>query len=409
MYSFEGLGDARIVGVHTTEQARGMEGTSSLALAMDAVEGALADAGMDVSDVDGMCSGVFHWPMGTGDIGGTSLAQPMFWTYQLGKPLRWYHHGYPGSCAMMDCAAAISAGLVETVVIVSASHLGSAPEDPDGYSWVRPGNEFTASFGSFTAGQYGLVARRYMHEHGERALEAMAEGAATIRNFASINPDAVYAGRGPFTAADVLESRMIADPLTLLMCASVNDGGAAIVLTTKERAEDSPRRAVEIAGGASSWVYPNYIEAPVLDWLPDDGAFAREAFERMGISHDEIDVVELYDHFSIGVLLEFEMYGFCPPGTATDFILEGNMRLDGEFPTCTDGGNLAFSHNGLPGVIRVVEAVRQLRGVANDGCPDGGHTHQPGVCRLVPDANVAFVSSPAAPSNNGDFAVLVGS
>jgi acetyl-CoA acetyltransferase len=409
MYAFGNLDGARIVGVHTTEQGRGLQGTSSLELAMDAIEGALADAGMDLAEVDGMCSGVFHWPTGSGDIGGTNLAQPMFWTYQLGQPLRWHHMGYPGAISLMDCAAAISSGFCETVVIVSASALSSAPQGPDGFSWARPENEFSGYTGSYTAAQYALVARRVMHERGEdKWLRAMGQASATIRNFGHKNPAAVYSGRGPFTAQDVLDSRTIADPLTLLMCASINDGAAAVVLTGKDRAQDTPKRSVRLLGGASSWVYPNYIEAPTLDHIPDDGAFAREAWRRMGVSPREVDALELYDHFAPGVLLELEMYGFCERGTAADFVLDGGLELDGDLPTCTDGGNLSFSHNGLPGIIRVVEGVRQLRGEADDLCPDGRHTYDPATCRLVKDANVSFAAGPVAPSNNGDFCVFAG-
>ena len=394
----------RIVGVHTTEQSRDLSHRSGFSLALEAVHGALADAGMDVSDVDGIASWVTEgWPYGVDE---PVLYQPTFWARQLRRPLRWVPVAW-GIPAMLDAAGAIANGLASTVVLVVGGSR-ARPADATA-SWTRPPDEFTAWTGSYTAVQFALAAQRYIHEYGPTGLEGMAEAAAAIRTFGHLNPDAVYAGRGPFSAEDVLRSRPVASPLTLLMCSTVSDGGCAIVMTHRDRARDTRRTPIRILGGGNQQPYPAYFEPPVLHYVPDEGAFAREGLARAGIRHDDIDVVEFYDHFASGVLMQYETYGFCGQGEAGEFVKSGVMRLDGRYPTCTDGGNLSFSHNGNPTLFRPIEAVRQLRGDVRDGCPGwdrGEHTHDPSLCRAVRDPQVAFVTNAGPPTGGGSFMVL---
>jgi acetyl-CoA acetyltransferase len=307
---------------------------------------------------------------------------------------------------LLDAALAIDAGLASTVAVVIGRSRSKDPSKTA--AWSRSNNEFTEWTGSYTTVQYALVAQRYVHEHGDRAIEAMAQASATIRNYGNINPEAVYSGRGMLTSRDVLESRMIATPLTMLMCSSVNDGGAALILTSKDRAVDTRKRPVGILTGGNQQPYAPYYDAPVLDVVQDEGRFARDAMSRAGVRLSDVDVVSLYDHFSIGVLMEYEMFGFCGRGEAADFIASGAMELDGAFPTCTDGGLQSHSHNGSPQLLRVIEGVRQLRGEAVDPCVQAGrdHSHVPGECRLVRDAELAFVSNPGPPTGGAAFAVL---
>jgi acetyl-CoA acetyltransferase len=392
---------AQIVGVYTTRQGRDLAGRDGFALAFEALQGAAADAGITLAEIDGISSTVTGWPV----AGVAPATQATFWATQLGRPVRWTAAG-SGLLAIADAVMAIDYGLASTVAIVvgmtrPAAAGATAP-------WTRPNEEFTAWTGSYTAVQYGLVAQRYLHEFGDGALAAMAEAAAVIRNYGHVNPDAVYCGRGPFTAADVLASRPIASPLTLLMCSSVNDGGCAIIVTRSDRARDTRKTPVAVLAAASQQPYAPYYEAPVLDAVPDEGAFARDALGRAGLTHDDIDVVELYDHFAIGVLMEYEMFGFCGRGEAADLVRSGAMGIDGRYPTCTDGGNLSFSHNGSPVLFRPIEAVRQLRGEVADGCPgwaQGEHSHA-GSCRAVRDPRVAFVSNPGPPTGGGAFMIL---
>ena len=238
----------------------------------------------------------------------------------------------------------------------------------------------------------------------------MAEVSATIRNYGSINPDAIYFGRGPFTAADILDSRPIASPLTLLMCSTVNDGGNAIIITRSDLASNAKKSPIRIlTGGIQHPPYGAYYDAPVLDSVKDENAFVRTRMAAAGVVHDDIDVVQIYDQFAIGVLMELEMFGFCKYGEAADLVGSGALGLNGAFPTCTDGGNHSYSHNGIPAMYRVIEAVRQLRGEVKDLCPDherGTHTHDPAICRAVRDPQLAFATSPGPPASGGGFVVL---
>jgi len=396
-----GLDAARIVGVCTTQQARSLLPRTGFSVALEALTGALADAGLTVGDLDGICSDISGWPPGS-----PQLSADIYWSRQLGRPLRWPMR-WPGAgvgiASMLAAASAIGSGLASTVALVSAGvrepHPGAVAP------WARPADEFTDWTGSYTAVQYALAAQRYLHEHGETALEAMALTSATIRNYGSINPGAVYYHRGPYTAADVLASRPVASPLTMLMCSSVNDGGCAVVLTSADRARDCARSGIRVLAGAAQWPYPSYAEAPVLDAVPDAGRFASDALARGGVRHCDIDVVELYDHFAIGVLMQFELYGFCGPGEAADFVRSGVMGLDGRYPTCTDGGCQSFSHNGNPVLYQLAEAVRQLRGEVADDCA-GPHDHRPGHCRAVRAPQIALAANPGPPTCGGTFAVL---
>jgi acetyl-CoA acetyltransferase len=393
--------DVRIVGVSTTEQARSLAPRTGFSLGLEALQLALADAGLEVGDVDGIASRVSDYPYDQMSL----RAEAQAWAWQLKRPLRW-HAGDTTIGGLLDAALAISAGLASTVVLI----LGQArARDPQKTApWTRPETEFTGWTGSYTAVQYALVAQRYLHEAGRSALDAFAEAAAVIRNYGSINPDAVYAGRGPFTAAQVLESREVASPLTLLMCSAVNDGGCAVVLTHRSHVRD-PRRAIRIVAAAQRHSFPAYVEPPIPAGVTDEAGYFSDALARAGLSHDDIDVLELYDNFASEVVIDFERYGFCRRGEAADLVTSGEIGLGGRFPTCTDGGLLSYSHDGTPALYRPVEAVRQLRGEIRDLCPDadrGLHTHREGVCRLAPDHELAFASNPSAPTGGGSFIVL---
>ncbi|HXC78908.1 MAG TPA: thiolase family protein [Candidatus Acidoferrum sp.] len=391
----------RIVGVHTTEVRRSLAPRTGFSLALESLKGALDDAGMAIHDLDGIYACISDWPLGvSSDRVGAFLAR------QLNTPLAIATSRF-GIEAILEAASAIAAGVVTTAAVIVGQCRTQRPEDTA--IWARPTHQFTEWTGSFTAVQYALVAQRYVHEYGSSAIDAMAEASATIRNYGSINPDAVYFGRGPYTAEDVLASRPIASPLTLLMCSAVTDGGHAVILTSKDRAADTPKQPIRIVTGGSQVPYPPYHDAPVLDAVEDDGKFVRTRLARAGIRHDDIDVVELYDHFSIGVLMEFELYGFCERGEAADFIRSGVMALDGRFPTCTDGGNHSYAHNGVPLLYRVIEGIRQIRNEVKDLCEgsdQGVHSHEPGKCRAVRNAELAFVSNPGPPTGGGSFLVL---
>lgn len=402
-----------VAGVHTTVQTREHDGRYGLSYALEALQGALADAGLAKEDIGGLFAAIDEWPQfASAQDKGNSATN---WATLLGIPIRWLT-GAPNSglgsgvAALLDATAAIQAGFIDTAVIVAgmASHR---PSTGAVAPWTTSTMPFTEWTGSFTAAQFALAARRHMHQYGT-TIEQFALAASTVRNYGSINPDAVFFRRGPYTVDDVLASPMIADPLTRLMCAPTNNGGGAIVLTTLERARDLRRPPITVLGGADQTVYPAYAEAPLLE-RPLGGSFSRQwvsdAFSQAGVTHDDIDVVQLYDGFASWTVMQWEMLGFCEVGEGGPFVESGVMALDGRWPTCTDGGCSSFSDIGVPAILRPIEAVRQLRGDIADDCPgasDGHHTHRPGQCRQVRDAEVALAVSMGPPTGGGQVVVL---
>ncbi len=362
-----------VVGVHSTPQAKKLPGETSASVTLSAVRGALADAGLSVGDVDG-----FNVTQGLGmpTIGLDWRISPH--QFLDGAPA-FLGEARPGIAALLEGAAAIAAGLCHTVVVATGQageyvdHTATAP-------WTRPGNEFVESFGLFSAAEWALLARRHMSLFGTKP-EHLAEVAATIRNNGARNPEAVHYGRGPFTPEDVLESRMIADPYHLLDCALTSEGGCAIVMTTVERAGDLDCQPVYLWGGAREVRGPVYARPPVWDdlgWLGAEAA--AKTFAMAGLKPTDIDVCEFYDPFSFEVIHQFEAFGFCPRGEGGEFVMNGRIALDGEFPVSTDGGALSHSHAGNAQLLqKVVAGVRQLRGQAGD--------------RQVRNAQTAFVSN----------------
>ncbi|KPM51758.1 acetyl-CoA acetyltransferase [Frankia sp. CcI49] len=345
---------AVIAGVHNTVQARRLPGETSRTLLLDAVAGVLADAGVPLAAVDGLSAG--------GDSAGL--------IYDLGLGPCWQGSQF-GVSMVLEAAAAIETGQVDTV-LVAAADAGTYTDRAATAPWTRPENEFVVPWGLFTAAEFALVARRHMITYGTTS-EQLASVAATIRNNGHANPAAVYAGRGPFTAADVLASRMVADPFHLLDCSMTAEGGCALLLTTAERAADLPRPSIQVLGGSADHFGPSYRFPPAWDHSGRSGTLVNgevggRAFERAlrtsGLHRDDIDVLELYDPFSFEIIRQLEAFGFCGPGEGGPFVEDGHIAIDGSHPVTTDGGTLSFSHAGAaPQMLqRVVRGVEQLRG-----------------------------------------------
>lgn len=353
------IADVALVGVHTTRQARQLD-QSALSACLEAALGALDDAGLAVEDVDGIAA---RWP----GPGGTVMHPgSVDWTGLLGIGVRWVQDTYPqGVPAVLDAAAAIATGLCDTVLIVGGQASIRA-DDGSVASYTRPENEFVAPWGAFTAVHFALVAQRYLHRH-PGARTAAAEVAATIRNRGSANPEAVLYGRGPYTAADILDAPMITSPFTLLDLCLATEGAAAMVLTRGDRA-GSTRAPVRLLGGAGEWYRQQYVDPPRYDQVWRIGADAAgRAFGAAGLRPADVDVALLYDVNSFEVLRQLEALGFCGEGEGGDFALEIGIGHDGRLPVNPDGGLLSYSHIGWGGpTLKVVEAVHQLRGEAGD-------------------------------------------
>jgi len=223
--------------------------------------------------------------------------------------------------------------------------------------------QYEAPYGNSLVGAYAMHAARHMHEFGTTPAQ-LAEIAVGVREFATLNPHAIY--RDPITADDVLNSRMIADPLHKLDCCSITDGGGAILITTADRAKDLRQPPVYVLGAAGAETHWNVSQQP--DFTTCAGALAGPiAFERAGLTPKDVDVLQFYDSFTITCLILLESLGFAPRGEGGPFVEEGNLKRGGRFPLNTDGGGLSSSHPGMRGIFLLIEAARQLRGQAGEG------------------------------------------
>ncbi len=363
-----------IAGVHNTRQARRLDGETSRSLSIKASKAALADAGLTLEDVDGVCAAQE----------GASLV----YDFRLGPA--WIGNQF-GLAMVLEAGAAIAAGMAEVVLIVTAE-AGVYTERASTAPWTRPGNEFVIPWGMFTAAEFALVARRHMHMYGTTPQQ-LAKVAATIRNNGHVNPDAVYYGRGPFTPDDILASRMVADPFHILDCSTTTEGGCAIVMTTEERARDLPKRPVALLSGGTEYYGSAYRYPPMWDLAGRSGVqengllgrrSSRRAFEIAGVSRDDVDVLELYDPFSFEIIRQLEAFGFCGPGEGGDFVDDGHIDITGSHPVTTDGGTMSYSHAGANTQMlqRVIRGAQQIRGEC--------------VSSQVPDARVALCSNAGA-------------
>src|SRR5690349_15075239 len=348
--------DISIVGAALSDIGR-VDTKTAYELHYQAASRAIADAGLTKDDVDGMAS------CGTGLLAPTEVAEYM------GLRPNWSDGTSVGGSSfefmLEHASAAIRAGHAQTVLIVYGStaraDLKARRRSANLSFGARGPVQFDTPFGHALISKYAMATRRHMHEFGT-TIEQLAEIAVSTRFNASHNPDAYY--RELITIDDVQSSRMIADPLTKLHCCIRSDGGGAIVLTTEERAKDLPKQPVWVLGTGeatshttmSEW--PDFTESPAARSGP-------LAFERAGVTPEEIDICQIYDAFTSMVLQTFEGLGFCKKGEGGPFVAGGRMRLDGALRTNTDGGGLSHCHPGMRGMFLLVEAARQLRGEAH--------------------------------------------
>ena len=378
-----------IVGVGETTYTRG-SGKTTRALATWAIRNAMQDAGLEPGQVDGMLS--YHM--------GDSTASPAV-ASDLGLRLNFFTDIWGGGSsteALIGIAiGVIEAGMCETVAIFRAmnGYSGSRIGGTGGAEAPIRGDELHGrTYGWFSPGQwFAPTFLRYMHDHGVRAEDA-AEVKVAHSHHASNNPKALLKKR--VTVADVLSSRMIVKPLHLLDCCVETDNATAIIITRADRARDLARHPVLVKAVAGRTATPR-----AESWLQRGpaglvgGAYAREfLWSNAGVGPEDMDVTGSYDAFTFTSMLQFEAYGFCPPGGAKDYVADGGIRLGGRRPNNTSGGHLCegYTH----GMSMVIENVRQLRHDVDDSCPVGPdgrrqHTYDyaEGGCRQVRDPQLA--------------------
>ena len=335
-------------------------------LCADAIQRVLADAGLRREDVDGL-------------ITCNSMSLPMLYHAEA---MAEYLQMFPAYCmavgagggttfsAVHHAASAIATGMAEVVVIAMADSLRSGLSREQAMliqsSTGHP--QYEQPWGLTVPAYYALAAQAHMAEFGTLP-EHYAEVAVACRAHAARNPAAQK--RDPISVEDVLASRMIADPLHLLDCSLVSDGGAAIVLTSAERAKDFPHPPVYLLGAGEGHSHEHISQAHSLTH-----SAAREAGQRAyamaGLSPGDMDFAQLYDCFTPTVLIELEDLGFCPKGEGGHFIVEQGIGPGGKLPVNTHGGLLSHCHPGNPGsMFALTESVWQLRHSAGERQVEG--------------------------------------
>lgn len=366
----------------------------------DLAADALADAGIDPREVDGLCcSGDFQE---SAMFVPATIAEYCGWSVSFAERLDLGGASPVG--AVWRAAAAIAAGACE--VVVCATPAQPRPRDPNpgplnpawlyGASsnlWGSPQAEFEIPYGNVgqNAG-YAMYAQRYHELYGwdERSR---AKIAADQRVSACANPDAVFFGK-PASIDDVLASPMIAEPLRMFEIVMPVRGGAAVVVTSAERARRARHRPVAIAGFGEHLTHKTPTYAPDMLQTPV-GAAATRAFAMAGMTPADVDMAQIYDCYTITVLLSLEDSGFCAKGEGLDFVRDHDLSYRGDFPVNTHGGQLGYGQAGLAGgMSQVVEAVAQIQGRAGD--------------RQLRRHDVAYVSGTGGVMSEQAALVLVG-
>jgi acetyl-CoA acetyltransferase len=357
-------GQAAIAGIGATEFSKD-SGRSELRLAAEAVRAALADAGLEPSDVDGLTS--FTQDTNTEAAVAREVGIPSLSFFSR------IHYGGGAACATVQQAAmAVATGVADVVVCYRAFNERSGQrfgQVMTGLAGAPTSSGVDASWSypmglSTPAGWVAMVARRYMHEYGATS-EDFGRVAVADRKHAATNPNAWFYGK-PITLEDHQASRMVVDPLHLLDCCQESDGGVAIVVTSPERARDlaHPPVVIEAAAqgsGADQFTMTSYYRDG-LGELPEMKIVADQLWKQSGLTTDDIQVAVIYDHFTPFVLVQLEELGFCPRGEARHFIADGAIEMGGRLPINPHGGQLGEAY--IHGMNGIAEGVRQMRGSA---------------------------------------------
>ena len=358
---------AAIVGVGCTEFSR-HAGRTELKLACEAIDAALADAGLAAGDIDGLVSYTVD------PVEETELVRSVGFA-EIGYSSRIPYGGGGSMGVLQHARAAVTSGAASVVVAYrairarsGASRFGApktAPTPTSGHSgttamqWCMPyGVTTPASWMAFNA-------VRYMHEFGVASAD-IGRAVVQLRAYAAANP-AAWGYQRPITLDDHQNSRWIVEPcIHLLDCCQETDGSVAVVVTSLDRARHLPRPPVRVAAAATAGLFEQEIASdhyrPDLSVMEGSVALADRLFGATGVAREDIDVALIYDAFSPILLMQIEALGFCGFGEAKDFIADGNLGLKGSLPTNTNGGLIGEGY--IHGLNLVLEATRQLRGTA---------------------------------------------
>jgi acetyl-CoA acetyltransferase len=369
-----------IVGVGASAQGK-VPGSTALSLAVDAFKAALDDSGLRKDQIDGLLTLPGQTsPEGAQSflrIGETLGIDPRFaGTMNLG--------GSTAGALVQQAVLAVNAGMATHVACV----FGDAAATGGGrFDRAQGWSDSSSIWGYMSAAaNSAITAARHMAVYGTTSRQ-LAEIAVACRYHASLNPQAVM--REPITVEDHQASRWIVEPLHLLDCCLVSDGGVCIIVSSAERARDLRQPPVLISGMGQGYTTQNL---GTEDWwyAPHQKRAVQDAYAMAGVGPRDIDVAQLYDNFTPSVLLWLEHGGFCAPGEAGPFCEGGRIRLGGELPVNTAGGNLSESF--MEGWLHIVEGTRQMRGHCGE--------------RQVADAEVCLVTGRGLALNCANAMVL---
>lgn len=369
-----------ITGVGATPQGK-LPGSTALSLGVDAFRRALDDSGLRKEQIDGLLT-----------FSGQTAPEGQQNYLRMGETLginpRWtgtmYMGGSTAGALVQQAALAINAGMATHVACV----YGDAAATGGGvFNRSQGWGDSSAIWGFMSAAaNSAITAARHMAVYGTTSRQ-LGEVAVACRHHASLNPDAVM--RKPITLEEHQASRWIVEPLHLLDCCLVSDGGVCIIVSSAERARDMRQPPVLISGMGQAY---NMQILEREDWwyAPHQKQAVQDAYAMAGVGPKDIDVAQLYDNFTIAVLLWLEHGGFCAPGESGGFVEGGRIRLGGELPVNTAGGNLSESF--MEGWLHIVEGVRQMRGQCGP--------------RQVPGAEVGLVTGRGMTLNCANALVL---
>src|SRR5450631_2685290 len=363
------LGKTAIAGIGATEFSK-ESGRSELRLAVEAVDLALRDAGIEPSEVDGLVTFSSDTNPEIEIARSLGMGELSFFS-------RIHYGGGAGCGTIQQAALAIEAGVADVVVCYRAFNERSGNRFGAGVQGRAPApNAETAHFawyapqGLLTPAQWvAMAAQRYLYATGATS-EDLGRVAVADRKHAATNPKAWFFEQ-PITLEQHQESRYIVDPLHLLDCCQETDGGQALVVTSLERARDLPStpaviRAAVQGSGAGQDMMTSYYRDDLLG-LPEMAVVARQLWESSGLGPDDMQAAILYDHFTPYVLYQLEELGFCAKGEAKDFVRGGRIEIGGGLPINTHGGQLGEAY--LHGMNGIAEGVRLVRGSSVNQVP----------------------------------------
>ncbi len=353
-------GRAAIVGVAESDLGEIEPGFTPLDLVGQATLRALDDAGLKKEDVDGLFSASAYHHMPTLSVGEHLGIRPRYSDATNMGGSSFVSH-------LFHAAAAMQAGLCEVALITYGS-----TQRLDGDRLVS-GSEtlpYEAPYEPrYPVSMYALAASRHMYQYGT-TREQLAEVAVAAREWAKLNPKAFM--RDDLSVEDVLNSRMVSSPLSVLDCCLVTDGGGAVIVTGVERARELAKPPVYLLGAGEAHWHRNISQMPDLT-VSAAAESGPRAYEMAKLGPGEVKVAMLYDAFTINTVLFLEDLGFCEKGEGGTFVSGGGISPGGDLAVNTNGGGLSYNHPGMYGLLLLVEAARQIRGECGERQVDGAN------------------------------------